>query len=94
MSDVNVTATTEDTNEIPTKGIFNLGIARALLRQGYRIVDIKPRRDNPEAFLPFFEDSLQFRNAWSAIVRDRKRNRVSKSLAKEEEVKEPLMQED
>lgn len=39
------------------KIIFTGKLARALLRRGYRIIDVKPNRDFPERTVFIFEDT-------------------------------------
>ncbi len=38
-----------------TKLVFQAELARHLLKQGYRIVDIKPRKENPQSTVFVFE---------------------------------------
>ncbi len=58
-------------SSISTKIIFKSYIARALLKLGHTIVDIKPYRDDPARTVFVFKDSLKLRNDMSAIIKER-----------------------
>lgn len=57
-------------DEVSTKIIFKAYIARALLKRGHKIVDIKPLRDNPERTVFVFADSIKLRDDMSEITKE------------------------
>ncbi len=68
----NTNAVVEDNEEpVSTKIIFKSYIARALLKLGHTVVDIKPYRDDPARTVFVFKDSLKLRNDMSAIIKER-----------------------
>lgn len=96
MSDVNVTATAEDANEERTKLIFNQKLAKYLVKdKGLRIIDLKENRDNKDRTVFVFYDNLDLRDAmadYNKFKRYRRRDKPEEDV--EDEIKEPLMQED
>ena len=50
-----------DVSDASTKIVFSLSLARMLLRRGYKIVDIKPKKNgNGSEWLPVFEVKAGF----------------------------------
>ena len=95
---VNIVAT--ETEEQPVKVIKNYAILRSLIKDyamGKDLIDLKPSRDREGALVGVFIDSIQLRNNWQEIVYKRKKARAERQKLKaeeEEEIKEPLEQED
>lgn len=50
-----------------TKCVFNMGVARELLRNGATIVDLKPDRNNPDKTIPVFKRDEAFEAAFTEI---------------------------
>lgn len=50
-----------------TKCVFNMGVARELLRNGAVIIDLKPDRENPDKTIPVFKRDEVFEKAFSEI---------------------------
>lgn len=80
--------------EIPTKLIFKPVIARELIKQGFKVVDLKQNRDYPERSILVFEDSLDLRNAMQKIIKERRRKFSERHETKEEEIEEKRTLED
>lgn len=95
MENTNVNTTVENQKEPRGKAIFNMSIARTLLKDyGHPIIDIKPRRDaGPDAWLPFFLDSLSLRDDLQKIVKERRKARTNRAKA-EEEIQEPTIEQE
>lgn len=80
-------------NEVQAKAIFNMGIARSLVKDyGHRIVDMKPRKDNPQTWLPFFEVNDTLIDDLQKVAADRKKRREEREAAATNG--EPIEQED
>lgn len=94
MENTNVnTAVNEET--VRGKLIFSYPICKALIKQGYKVIDLKENRENHQPIL-VFEDSLDMRDALQAIVKERRKARAerAKAAGREEDIKEPIEQED
>lgn len=55
----------------PTKLIFKPVIARGLIHRNFRLVDIKPDKNNGDKTVFVFADSLDLRDAMQRILRAR-----------------------
>ena len=94
MENINVNTTINGEESVRGKLIFSYPICKALIRQGYKVIDLKENRENHLPIL-VFEDSLDMRDALQAIVKERRKARAERAKAEaEEEVKEPIEQED
>ena len=87
-----------DNQETRTKIIFSYGIARELMRRGFRCVDLKRNRDTNEVIY-VFEDGIDFRESWAKISKENRKARAERAkTAKEgsasDEVDEGPQQED
>lgn len=50
------------------RSVFNPGIARRLLKAGNPIVDIKPKKETPDATIFLFQDTDKFRKDLDEII--------------------------
>ena len=53
-----------------TRLIFNMGVARALLRANATVVDVKPDRDNPDKTVLVFKNDEIFQEAFAKINKE------------------------
>lgn len=67
--------------EKKTKIVMDAPIARKLLKDGFKIVDIKPKRDHPRETIFVFENSAEFADKLNQYIEERK----EASKKKEEE---------
>ena len=94
MENVNVNTTVNEDDSTRGKLIFSYPISKALIKMGHRVIDLK---ENRETHMPIlvFEDSLQLRDDLQSVVKERRKARAERAKAEsEEEVKEPIEQED
>lgn len=64
--------------EKKAKLIFNMGVARSLLKKGAKVIDVKPDRDNHDKTIVVFERDEAFENAFAEL------NEELKAKGKEE----------
>lgn len=57
------------------KVVSDASIARKLLKDGYRIVDIKPKRGVPRASVFVFATDGDFMNTMNRYIQERKENK-------------------
>lgn len=50
-----------------TKLIFNMGVARSLLKKGAKVIDVKPDRDNHDKTIVVFERDKAFEKAFAEL---------------------------
>lgn len=94
MENTNVNTTIKEEESVRGKLIFSYPICKALIRMGYKVIDLKENRENHQPIL-VFEDSLELRDSLQAIVKERRKLRAERARAEAgEEVKEPIEQED
>jgi len=94
MENTNVNAVVNEEESVRGKLIFSYPICKALIKQGYKVIDLKENRDTHQPIL-VFEDSLELRDSLQAIVKERRKARAERARVESgEEVKEPIEQED
>lgn len=49
------------------KLIFNMGVARSLLKKGAKVIDVKPDRDNHDKTIVVFERDETFEKAFAEL---------------------------
>lgn len=49
------------------KLIFNMGVARSLLKNGAKVIDVKPDRDNHDKTIVVFERDEAFEKAFAEL---------------------------
>lgn len=54
-------------NKKTSKLVFNMGVAKALLKQGCQVVDVKPSRENPDKTILVFKVDETFEKAFAEI---------------------------
>lgn len=64
--------------EKKAKLIFNMGVARSLIRKNARVIDVKPDRDNHDKTIVVFERDDVFEKAFAEL------NEELKAKGKEE----------
>ena len=55
-----------------SKLVFDAKIARALCKQGFYIIDIKPLKDNPEKTVFVFANTDEFKAAFDILIQEAK----------------------
>lgn len=53
--------------EKKAKLIFNMGVARSLLRKNAKVIDVKPDRDNHDKTIVVFERDEAFEKAFAEL---------------------------
>ena len=65
--------------EKKAKLIFNMGVARSLLRKNAKVIDVKPDRDNHDKTIVVFERDEAFEKAFAALNEELKAKEASES---------------
>ena len=52
--------------------VFDARVARKLLKQGLVVIDIKPNRENPDKSIFVFENTEEFKQAFTAAMDEMK----------------------
>ena len=58
--------------EKKAKLIFNMGVARSLLKKGAKVIDVKPDRDNHDKTIVVFERDDVFEKAFAELNKELK----------------------
>ena len=61
------------------KLIFNMGVARSLLRKNAKVIDVKPDRDNHDKTIVVFERDEAFEKAFAELNEELKAKEASES---------------
>lgn len=56
--------------------VFNMGVARALLKAGCTVIDCKKDRDNPDKTVLVFKNDEKFQEEFARINKEIKESRV------------------
>lgn len=82
--------------EVKAKLIFNSSLAKYLVEEcGQRIIGLKANRENKDRSVFVFADSLELRDSMQEYTKERRKARAERArVESEEEVKEPIEQED
>ncbi len=65
--------------EKKAKLIFNMGVARSLLRKNAKVIDVKPDRDNHDKTIVVFERDEAFEKAFAELNEELKAKEASES---------------
>ena len=65
--------------EKKAKLIFNIGVARSLLRKNAKVIDVKPDRDNHNKTIVVFERDEAFEKAFAELNEELKAKEASES---------------
>ena len=65
--------------EKKAKLIFNMGVARSLLRKNAKVIDVKPDRDNHDKTIVVFERDEAFEKAFSELNEELKAKEAAES---------------
>ncbi len=65
--------------EKKAKLIFNMGVARSLLRKNAKVIDVKPDRDNHDKTIVVFERDEVFEKAFSELNEELKAKEAAES---------------
>ena len=65
--------------EKKAKLIFNMGVARSLLRKNAKVIDVKPDRDNHDKTIVVFERDDAFEKAFAELNEELKAKEASES---------------
>ena len=63
--------------EKKAKLIFNMGVARSLLRKNAKVIDVKPDRDNHDKTIVVFERDEAFEKAFAELNEELKAKEAS-----------------
>ena len=65
--------------EKKAKLIFNMGVARSLLRKNAKVIDVKPDRDNHSKTIVVFERDEAFEKAFAELNEELKAKEATES---------------
>ena len=65
--------------EKKAKLIFNMGVARSLLRKNAKVIDVKPDRDNHNKTIVVFERDEAFEKAFAELNEELKAKEATES---------------
>ena len=65
--------------EKKAKLIFNMGVARALLKKNAKVIDVKPDRDNHDKTIVVFERDEAFEKAFAELNEELKAKEATES---------------
>ena len=65
--------------EKKAKLIFNMGVARSLLRKNAKVIDVKPDRDNHDKTIVVFERDEAFEKAFAELNAELKAKEATES---------------
>lgn len=65
--------------EKKAKLIFNMGVARLLLRKNAKVIDVKPDRDNHDKTIVVFERDEAFEKAFAELNEELKAKEAAES---------------
>lgn len=65
--------------EKKAKLIFNMGVARSLLRKNAKVIDVKPDRDNHDKTIIVFERDEAFEKAFAELNEELKAKETAES---------------
>lgn len=65
--------------EKKAKLIFNMGVARSLLRKNAKVIDVKPDRDNHDKTIVVFERDEAFEKAFAELNEELKAKEATES---------------
>lgn len=65
--------------EKKAKLIFNIGVARSLLRKNAKVIDVKPDRDNHNKTIVVFERDEAFEKAFAELNEELKAKEATES---------------
>lgn len=65
--------------EKKAKLIFNMGVARSLLRKNAKVIDVKPDRDNHDKTIVVFERDEAFEKAFAELNEELKAKESTES---------------
>lgn len=65
--------------EKKAKLIFNMGVARSLLRKNAKVIDVKPDRDNHDKTIVVFERDEAFEKAFAELNEELKAQEAAES---------------
>lgn len=65
--------------EKKAKLIFNMGVARSLLRKNAKVIDVKPDRDNHDKTIVVFERDEAFEKAFAELNEELKAKETAES---------------
>ena len=65
--------------EKKAKLIFNMGVARALLKKNAKVIDVKPDRDNHDKTIVVFERDEAFEKAFAELNEELKAKEAAES---------------
>ena len=65
--------------EKKAKLIFNIGVARSLLRKNAKVIDVKPDRDNHDKTIVVFERDEAFEKAFAELNEELKAKEAAES---------------
>lgn len=65
--------------EKKAKLIFNMGVARSLLRKNAKVIDVKPDRDNHDKTIVVFERDDAFEKAFAELNEELKAKEATES---------------
>ena len=65
--------------EKKAKLIFNIGVARSLLRKNAKVIDVKPDRDNHDKTIVVFERDEAFEKAFAELNEELKAKEATES---------------
>ena len=71
-------------DEKKSRLVFDAKVARKLLKQGFVVTDIKPNRENTEKSIFIFDNTDEFKEAFSEIMEEIK-------VKKEQDAEEKLV---
>ena len=98
MENLNTTEINTNTSEPKAKLIFNASLMKYLIEEkgmADQIIGLKANRENRDRCVFVCLDSLRLRDAMQEYTKERRKARAERAKAEsEEEVKEPIEQED
>ena len=92
----NINVNTVETEQVPSKLIFNIQLAKFLVEEkGQQIIGLKANKTDKSKTVFVFLDGLSLRDAMQEYNKLSRQRRAERAKAEsEEEVKEPIEQED
>lgn len=64
-----------ENNKKEARLVFNMGVARALLKAGCTVIDVKPDRDNSDKTILVFKNDERFQEEFAKINKEIKESR-------------------
>lgn len=98
MENNNITENINNANEVKAKLIFNASLMKYLIEEkgmADQIIGLKANRENHDKCVFVCIDSLRLRDGMQEYTKERRRARADRAKAEsEEDIKEPIEQED